>query len=270
MKIAIDCRFWGPHHTGLGRYAQSLVTAMHYLKPQHEIFLLINSLDKRKVKSAVPNFNLIPCTFKPYSLREQLEIPRALDNLQPDLAHFLHFNVPLFYSQPFMVTIHDLIKHHSTGKQTTTKSPLSYYFRRLGYHRVIRHAITQSKHVLTPSRWVKQDILKFYPVPKNKITITPEAPAKIYTTPVKKTKTRLKTPYLIFVGNAYPHKNLIRLIKVVQKLNQNKIAIKAGVKTNIKLVIVTGRGVFYQRLWEQIRKLKAQSVVKLKRFASDQ
>ena len=25
MKIAIDCRFWGVKHTGLGRYTQNLV-----------------------------------------------------------------------------------------------------------------------------------------------------------------------------------------------------------------------------------------------------
>ena len=33
-KILIDARFWGPKHTGLGRYSRSLVTALYQLKPK--------------------------------------------------------------------------------------------------------------------------------------------------------------------------------------------------------------------------------------------
>jgi glycosyltransferase involved in cell wall biosynthesis len=262
MKIVIDCRFWGSTHTGLGRYAQSLVTALHQLRPEEEVYLLIAPADKKRIKRLVPRFKLISCSARPYSLQEQWQILRLLKQLKPDLVHFLHFNIPFFYPHAFVVTIHDLIKHHSTGLSTTTKGPLGYFCRRLGYHLVMRQAINKSEFIFTPSQWVKQDILHFYSVPKTKIVVTPEAPASVYLKKpvVKSSKFSLKSPYLIYIGNAYPHKNILQLIKAVQKVNQQH---------RLQLIIITARNVFYQRLRQQIRQLKAQSVVKLKGFTPD-
>jgi len=256
-KLVLDCRYWGPSHTGIGRYTQSLALALHQLKPKYDIHLIIPSHAKRKIYKQVPRFKLITATARPYSLYEQIEIPRLLHQIQPDLTHFLHFNVPLFYSGPFIATIHDLIKHHSAGLKTTTRSVLTYPFKRLGYHLSVKHAIYNSQAVLTPSNWVKQDIQQFYSVKPSQIFVTPEAAAQPYLNPRTSSKrTPPQYPYLIYVGNAYPHKNLIQLIKAVRQ-------------TPYKLVIVTGRDIFYSRLRQQIRQLKAQSTVKLKSFTSD-
>jgi len=262
MKIVIDARFWGPRHTGLGRYTEALVTSLHQLKPDHEISLLVLPKDKRRVHRAVPRFNLVHCSARPYSLQEQWQIPRLLDSINPDLVHFLHFNVPVFYSGRFLVTIHDLIKHHSTGLATTTRPPLSYSFNRLGYRLVINRAINRASQIIVPSNWVKKDILDFYSIPAKKIKVIPEASAPVYLkqSSLKPLTFKLAKPYLIYVGNAYPHKNLIQLIKVIKKINQN---------LPLKLVVVTGRGVFYQRLRQQIRKLKAQPFIRLKSFTPD-
>lgn len=262
-KIVLDCRYWGPSHTGLGRYTESLVTALHQLKPKYDTHLIVRPQTKRKIYKKVPKFKLIVSTARPYSLFEQIEIPKILNQLQPDLAHFLHFNVPLFYSGPFIVTIHDLIKHHSSGLKTTTRTVFTYYFKRLGYFLTLKRALTQSQAILTPSQWVKQDILKFYQINPRKITLTPEAAAQVYLKKGLKSRHQPPTyPYLIYVGNAYPHKNLIQLIKVLQTFNQTA-------KIKLKLVIVIGRDIFYHRLRQQIRKLNAQSVVKIKDFTSD-
>ena len=248
--ILIDARFWGPSHTGLGRYTKSLIIALESLKVRNlEFILLVNKKPQTRLKT-------ILVKAKPYSVKEQFEIPKIITKLNPDLVHFLHFNVPLGVKIPFMVTIHDLIKHHSSGKGTTTKSILAYPIKRLGYFRVIKHAVTKSQKILTPSKWVKKDILNHYRVNKNKIIVTPEAADTSYFTSKPNEKRPLKSPYLIYVGNAYPHKNLIQLIKAIKK-------------TPLKLIIVTGRDVFYQRLRQQIRKLNAQSIVKIKGFTSD-
>jgi len=262
MKIVIDCRFWGPKYTGLGRYTQSLVKAIYKIKPNHQFYLIINLRNKKNIQKAVPKFNLIPCSAKPYSISEQFQLPKILSNLKPDLVHFTHFNVPLFFKGKFIVTIHDLIKHHSTGSATTTKSLFEYSFKRLGYRLIIKHAVNNSHLILTPSQWVKKDIINFYKISAKKIIITPEAAADVYSQQQKfKTSTsKLKTPYLIFVGNTYPHKNIPQLIKAVQQIN---------LTTKLKLIIITARDIFYQRLRNEIRKLNAQSVIKIKGFVSD-
>ncbi len=74
----------------------------------------------------------------------------------------------------------------------------------------------------------------------------------------------MKDPELfyIYVGNAYPHKNLKRLIEAMVLLNKK-------VSQNIKLYIVSSRGVFTERLEDIIKKFKAQEIIKLLGYVPD-
>jgi len=244
-KILLDCRFWGPSHTGLGRYTQELVTAMQKLKPRFELVFLTAKMTK----------------IKPYSFSEQRDLSGLIQSFKPDLTHFLHFNVPLNFPGPFVVTIHDLIKHHSRGLATTTHWPGTYWLKRLGYHLVMKKAVNASQKILVPSSWVKQDLIDHFETAKEKIVITPEAANATYFKATAASPT-LPYDYFIYVGNAYPHKNIGQLIKAVK--------IVAVDNPKVKLVIVTGRDWFYRRLRLLITKLKAQGVVKLKDFTSDE
>ena len=250
-KILLDGRFWGPSHTGLGRYTEELVTALLALKPKFKLQIIASK--------PIPGIETVVTQIKPYSYAEQWQLSRLINQINPDLTHFLHFNLPLNFSRPFVVTVHDLIKHHSRGQQTTTHWQGTYWLKRIGYHLVMRRAVKQSQKILVPSQWVKQDILSHYPVSGDKIVITPEAANQNYFKPVKAAV--FPYQYFIYVGNAYPHKNVIQLIKAVQILARDN--------PKIKLVIVTGRDWFYQRLRQQLSQLKAQSVVKLKDFTAD-
>ncbi len=250
-KILLDARFWGPSHTGLGRYTQELVGALVDLKPKFDLAVL--------APEKIDGVETIVTAIKPYSIEEQLYLPRLIKSINPDLVHFLHFNLPFLYNRPFVVTIHDLIKHHSTGLKTTTHWPGLYFLKRIGYHAVISHAVTKAQKIITPSSWVKQDILKNYPVSSSKISVTYEAANNIYFK--KEQGSVLPYDYFIYVGNAYPHKNLMQLIKAIQVVAKDR--------PGIKLVIVTGRDWFYQRLRRDLTAAKAQAVVKLKDFTSD-
>lgn len=263
-KILIDCRFWGSGHTGLGRYTTSLVIELYRQKPKFDLALLINPENKTEIESKLNQPQLILSSSRPYSLAEQLNIPKIINSFQPKLVHFLHFNVPLLTQAPFIITIHDLIKHHSRGLDTTTKSPLFYPLKRFGYQLTMAKAVQKSRLILTPSKWVKADILKHYQVKEDKIIVTPEAADQSYFKPA--TLPGLPSfNYLIYVGNAYPHKNLIQLIKAVQSYRQ----IYANRNNNLKLIIVTARNVFYDRLREYIRQSNSQSSVKLAHFTTD-
>jgi glycosyltransferase involved in cell wall biosynthesis len=66
----------------------------------------------------------------------------------------------------------------------------------------------------------------------------------------------MEKPYFIYVGNAYPHKNLAR-------------AIEAVVASRVNFAIVASRGVFAARLEKLIKKLKAEKYVKLLGFVPD-
>ncbi len=64
-------------------------------------------------------------------------------------------------------------------------------------------------------------------------------------------------PYFIYVGSAYPHKNLER-------------AIKAAVNLKVNFYIVSSRSVFTKRLEKLIKNLKAEKYVKLLGFVEDE
>ena len=129
-KLLLDCRFWGPSHTGLGRYTESLTRALHQLPLTNwQVYCLINPGQKRSILKALPKFEPILVSARPYSFKEQRELPGVVKRLKPDLTHYLHFNVPLFSPQPFVVTIHDLIKNVSKGSQTTTRNQSIYWLK---------------------------------------------------------------------------------------------------------------------------------------------
>lgn len=264
-KIVIDARFWGPSHTGLGRYTESLVTALYHLKPKFNISLLVLKDRQKELQKTLPRFEIIPVNAVHYTLAEQIEVPRILNQLKPDLVHFLHFNMPIFYRKPFIVTIHDLIKHHSSGLKTTTKFPLFYPIKRWGYKIVIQQAVKRAQLILTPSKWVKNDITKYYQIASNKILVTPEAAERSFFQPIKPgiKDIILNQPYLVYAGNAYPHKNIIQLIKAIRLYNLT-------FHQDLKLVIITNKDVFYQRLRQQIHQFDALNTVRIKGFTDDE
>ncbi|HUV46699.1 MAG TPA: glycosyltransferase, partial [Candidatus Bathyarchaeia archaeon] len=126
MRILIDCRFWGTKHTGLGRYTENLVTNLLKIDKKNE-YILLSSSKNNIIIEQYGNITVLPVNAAYYSLKEQLVLPKLIHKLKPDLIHFPHFNVPILTNFPFVVTIHDLIKHHSRGRETTTHQALFYW-----------------------------------------------------------------------------------------------------------------------------------------------
>jgi len=75
--------------------------------------------------------------------------------------------------------------------------------------------------------------------------------------------------YFIYTGNAYPHKNLERAIAAIVILNKENF-IKSKTKEKVKLLIVTSRNVFAERLERTIKKLGATEYVELLGFVQDE
>ena len=65
-----------------------------------------------------------------------------------DLLHFTHFNVPILYFSPFVVTIHDLILTKFPSLKATLLSPWLYRLKNFAYRLVIKHAIKFSQKII--------------------------------------------------------------------------------------------------------------------------
>ncbi len=252
MRIGIDARFFGVRRKGLGRYTQKLIENLEKIDSDNQYFIFLQRVNYEEYEPKNPNFIKILADFRWYSLKEQFEFPGLLNKYKLDLVHFPHFNVPIFYFRKFIVTIHDLILIYFPTRRSSTLHPIIYWFKFLMYRLVIRSAILRSKHLITVSNFTKDDILKNYKsVLPTKITVTYEACEDFCMLSPNKDEEILSRygimkPYIMYVGNAYPHKNLERLAHAFDRLR------KSPGREEMKLVFVGKEDYFYVRLRKMV------------------
>ncbi|MFI5265490.1 MAG: glycosyltransferase family 4 protein [Candidatus Levyibacteriota bacterium] len=251
MAIGIDVRLW--KQTGIGRYIRNLVSELSKLDKKNQYALFARPEDIEDIKSAVSSqqFVVIPTDIKWHSVSEQVEFPRLLNKYNLDLMHFPYFSVPVFYKKPFVVTVHDLIiNHFPTGKASTLPFPL-YKVKRLGYGLVLKKAIHDAKKIIAPSNATRNEIINIYKTRKDKISVTPEGVDDTISD-FKPVLFKPKNPYFLYVGNAYPHKNLERFLEAF------KLFTVDNSRFTVKLV---GRqDFFYKKLKGYVEKNKIQGV----------
>lgn len=271
MRILIDARLYGLEHAGIGRYVVNLVDQLQVIDKRNQYLLLVRKQTKN-IQLPASNFQLQIVDIPHYSFQEQIELPKLLSELKPDLVHFPHFNVPIFWSRvPFVVTIHDLIKHASRGPATTTRNPFLYWLKYWGYQVVFGSAVKRAARIIVPSNSIKEELLKNYKISAQKVEIIYEGVDEIFrqTASSKQQaailkKYKLKQPYVIYVGNAYPHKNLERLIQSIKYFNDMN-----HYSERLNLVMVSTRSVFSERLMRFMRQNKAEKFVKFLGFVPD-
>jgi glycosyltransferase involved in cell wall biosynthesis len=257
MRIGIDARFFGTIGKGLGRYTQKLIENLELIDEKNEYFVFLRQENFDEYQPKNPHFQKILADYCWYSFSEQINMPRLLNKYNLDLVHFPHFNVPLFYKKPFIITIHDLILIHFPTLRGTTLNPLFYWLKFAAYKLVIKSAIERAKKIIAVSNFTKDDISKRYKSAENKIIVTYEACDLHIHKSAESSDTILNNygiikPYILYVGNAYPHKNLEALILGFKDFNQNK---------KYQLVLVGKEDYFYKRLKNITEKNQVANVV---------
>lgn len=266
MQILIDGRLYGLENAGLGRYVMNLVDGLSGLDRKNAYSILLTKKYFEKL-NLPENWKKILADFRHYSVAEQIKLPRIVKEEKPDLTHFPHFNVPVTFSGKFVVTIHDLLMHKNVGLAATTLIPPLYLFKRLGYKTVFKKAVLGSVKIITPSEAVKNEVVDYYRVNPEKINVIYEGvDEKIGMSGEAKkvlVKYGIKDKYFIYAGNAYPHKNLRRLIEAIVTLNTNY-------DQRVVLAIASARTIFTQRLENEVKKADAGNFVRLLGFVPDE
>ncbi len=271
MRIGIDARFYGGEQSkGLGRYTQKLIEYLAATDRHNEYVVFLQPDSFAQWSITAKNFTPVSAPYRWYTLAEQLFMPWLIWRAQVDLMHFPHFNVPLLYRGTFVVTIHDLIILRFPTSRATTLGPLLYKLKHWAGQLVMRHAALQSAHILTVSEFSKTDIAQYYSLPPSKITVTYEAADPPRTQPSLSDQAQtlqqyhIKPPYLLYIGNAYPHKNLELLIGAMKALKQQPTA--AG---PWQLVLVGREDYFYKRLHQLAWSENVDDVVVFPGFVPD-
>jgi len=253
MRIGIDARFYGPIGKGLGRYTARLIEHLERILPEGDeciVFLRRENFDA--YHPGCPRFRKVLADYPWYSFREQVLFPILLGRHRLDLVHFPHFNVPLLYRRPFVVTVHDLILLRYPTVRNTTRSVITYRLKFFAYRLVIGSAVRRARRVLTVSRFTERDIVREYPVAAGKIVVAYEGCDLPKTDPAGEDDAPVHDilePYFLYVGNAYPHKNLEAFIPL------------SGKFPDIRFVLVGREDHFYGRLKTLVKASGADNVV---------
>ncbi len=248
MSIYIDISAAVNARAGLGRYAESLASALAELQPAR-CALFYNSALKEPPLPA--NLKVLPsrrvCAgYKPWRMAVWLGhlLSISFDSLLPDAELFHateHLLLPL-QRIPTVLTVHDLIfhlfpEHHKRLNFWYLNATMPLYCRRAGA-------------IITVSEATKCDLMRLYGVPENKITVIHEAaaphfkPASPEQIAAVRNRYGLPEHYILRVGTIEPRKNLERLLDALQVLQRSD--------PTIRLVIVGSKGWLYKKFFRRL------------------
>lgn len=222
MKIGIDARMYGPSVSGIGNYVKCLINALQEKDHENEyvVFLLKKGYDECRLTAE--NFKKVLVDVPWYSWREQGFYWRIIKKEKLDVMHFPNFNVPMLFTDPYVVTIHDMTPMFFPGPKRKRSS-----LRRYAYNVVFQTAVKKAERVITVSHFSKDEIVLFFPSIQDKITVIPLGlnpffqKTKEYDI-MKRIKKRfgIHRPYIFYIGVWRDHKNIPGLIRSFQILNK--------------------------------------------------
>ena len=174
MRILVDDR-WTTHQ-GIGRFA-------------------------REVLRRLDGVAVMDLRGRPQDPFDPFRLTVALSRATGDIFFTPGYNVPLVTNLPFVFTLHDLL--HLQYDRSALKAQY--------YNLIVRPAARKCRCLLTVSESSRSDILAWARIPSERVVVVgngvgmpfcPQGP-----------KYASDSPYILYVGNTKPHKNVERLLR---------------------------------------------------------
>jgi len=182
----------------------------------------------RELRGLPGKVTRLTTSVSPFSLRQQLTIPRLLKRHDIDVYHSTYYLMPYRPVVPTVLTVYDLIP---------ALFPSSVGLRaRLFFRLTHRLALGASTVVIAISRTTGQALATHYRLPPEKIQVIHLGvaerfkPASTEAIQTVRTKYGLPSDFALYVGINKPHKNLERLVRSWQKAfrDTSRLLIIAG------------------------------------------
>ena len=208
--IAIDARVI---NSSTGTYVERLLHYLQEVDKVNKYTVLVRKKDKDFWKPTAENFSVKVADFDNYSFEEQIGFKRLLDKIRPDLVHFCMPQQPVLYKGDHVTTFHDLTLLRTYNSD---KNWLSFHVKQLIGKYVFKRVLKTSKYIMTPSRFTKDELLKFSNISDEKIAVTPES-ADVFVDKIAPYDHPFKK-FILYVGQQSDYKNIRRLGDAHQKL----------------------------------------------------
>jgi glycosyltransferase involved in cell wall biosynthesis len=225
VRIGIDAR---NDRAGIGRYTFSLIRELAQIDRENEYVLFLSRERLASYTTPGPNFRAVEADVPWFTVREQLKLPRLVARERLDLVHYPHLTVPLASRTPFVVTIHDL--NYLDRAATFADGGGGSRVRRAGYRAELAKA-KRARRLIAVSEHTRGAVVCALRVDAAQVAVTYEAadpPGAVEPDASVLERHGLDAPFFLYVGAAYPYKNLGRLIDAFARLGGNHKLVLAG------------------------------------------
>ncbi len=208
-RIALDALMLGKMRAGVGNYQLNLIKNLVDAPFDFDVYT-----DEDSELCDADNINIIKVkrfqSSKERLLFQLFEFPHILNKGNYDLVHFLDYITPVKKLNCLhIVTVHDI--SFRLFPEYFTRG--AAFFKRANLPR----ALKKSDGIITVSDFTAGEILKYYPkTDKNKLFAVPLGINQPKTELVNKTDEQ--PTFVLFVGTIEPRKNIIMLIRAMERL----------------------------------------------------
>jgi len=241
LRIGFDAKRVFYNETGLGNYSRSLLRRLAQDQPEWELHLFTPQKGKTPLRAERMggDFQLHLGPKRGGAAWRSVGVSREISRLKLDIYHGLSHELPrgigLTGAVP-VVSMHDVIFRHFPDHY-----PL---LDRLLYDRKWRHACKEAEKIVAISEATRDDLIRFYEVPAEKIQVIYQSVADHYwqnlTAEAEEALVRaynLPAQYLLFVGSLTARKNLLGLIKALAIIPRDQCP----------HLVVVGQGATYRK-----------------------
>ncbi len=245
MRVVIDARIL---RSSTGRYVERLLHYLQDIDRENEYLVLLLRKDFDGWEPKAPNFKKLVSDFPIYSFSEQLAFARQLYSLNADLVHFTMPQQPLLYFRPHVTSVHDLtlLDFRNSRRLGLIQNFFKNTLRPLVFKLALHRFVHSSREIITLTHYTKGRIAAHFNLPPERITVTYAAADRLEAQPTPYAPVENRE-FLLYVGNAFPYKNIRRLIEAFRALS----------RPELHLVLAGKKEFFYEELqrWVDAEKI---------------
>lgn len=270
MNIAIDARTLLPQQTGLGTYAEILLSELPQLAKDCNLLYLTNK--DRAGDFNCENVRTIPAISwadRSWSNKVNREVylnfvlPRILRQNKTEVFHSTAYILPLR-----KVACKTVVSIHDMGTFNCSYSFSRKYCQRMNYY--ITKSSAAADMIITGSKDSAVEIEKEFPFTKNRIRVVHDSIDKFFFTCIPEdgglealTSFKIGQPYILTVGTIDPRKNIPRLVEAYSALNKE-------LRSNIMLIHAGAWGLGRNAAFNKVNDLGLRERVRFLGYVSRQ
>ncbi len=203
MRLLMDVRAIKSGVHGIGRYIAELLKGFSQA-PALDLALIV-SPDLTLSPWISREIECLSIRVPPYSPREYLTVPRIARRWRPDVLFVPSVNAPLRCAAPVAMTVQDLLY---------LRLPRLFSWKRWAYvAHLVKQACRNASTILTSSQTSAHDLIQFFGIDASRIHVVPLGVDDRFT-PAAAESSEMARPYILYIGDDRPHKNVALALKV--------------------------------------------------------